>query len=64
MKKLVSLLLALIMVLSMSSIALAADEPVELTLAVIRRATDISNSYNERAWVKDAEKALNVKRIK
>lgn len=61
MKKLVSLLLALIMVLSMSSIALAADEPVELTLAVIRRATDISNSYNERAWVKDAEKALNVK---
>ena len=60
MKKLVSLLLAVIMVLSMGSIAMA-DEPVELTIAVIRRATDISNSYNERAWAKDAEAAMNVK---
>lgn len=61
MKKLVSLLLAVIMVLSMSSMAFAAEEPTELTIAVIRRSTDISNSYNERAWVKDAEKALNLK---
>ncbi len=61
MKRLVSLLLALMMCLCTANLAIAESTPTELTIAVVRRLKDISESYNERAWAKDAEKALNLK---
>ena len=61
MKRLVSLLLALMMCLCTANLAIAESTPTELTIAVVRRTTDITESFNEKMWVKDAEEALNVK---
>ena len=61
MKRLVSLLLALMMCLCTANLAIAESAPTELTIAVVRRTTDITESFNEKMWVKDAEEALNVK---
>ena len=59
MKRLISLLLALL--LSLSVLGALADEPVPLTVAVIRRSTDTTESYNEKYFVKKSEEACNVK---
>lgn len=46
--------------LTAANLALA-DEPVELTIAVIRRTTDTTESFSEKYFVKDSEAACNVK---
>lgn len=62
MKRLLSLILALACCLSLvSTVAIAEEAPIELTIAVVRRQTDITESFNEKLWVKDAEETLNLK---
>jgi len=60
MKRLVSLLLILVMCLCTVNLAVA-EAPTELTIAVVRRAADRTETFNEKQWVKDAEEALNLK---
>ena len=60
MKRLFSLLLALLLCVTAFSFA-QAEEPTPLTVAVIRRSTDTTESYSEKYFVKDSEAACNVK---
>ena len=60
MKKIVALLVALMLLCGIASIA-AAEEPVTLTIATTRRTTDITESYNQKNWAQEIEKACNVK---
>lgn len=61
MKKLFALLLALAIGLTCCGFAMAEEAPAELTVVVIRRVTDITESYSEKHWVKESEEAANVK---
>ena len=60
MKRLTCLLLALMLCLPALTFA-QAEEPVSLTIAVMRRSTDTTESYSEKYFVKDSEAACNVK---
>lgn len=60
-KKLFSLLLALVLALTMLPMAFADEEPVELSIVVRRRDTDITEDFHEKHWVQQTEAALNVK---
>ncbi len=59
MKKLVSLLLALVMVLSLSATALA-EEPVTLTIAVGQHGSDAVEDFNTKYAIAEAEKATGI----
>ena len=60
MKKIVALLVALMLLCGISSIA-AAEEPVTMSIVTTRRTTDITESYSQKVWVQELEKACNVK---
>ena len=59
-KRILSFLMALMLLCGIASIA-AAEEPVTLTIATTRRTTDITESYNQKNWAQEIEKACNVK---
>ena len=59
-KRVLSFLMALMLLCGISSIA-AAEEPVTMSIATVRRTTDITESYNQKNWSKDIEEACNVK---
>lgn len=59
--RITALVLALLMVLATGSLTAFADEPVELTIVIGRRAYDSTESYSEKHWVQEAEAACNVK---
>ncbi|MBQ2028523.1 MAG: extracellular solute-binding protein [Clostridia bacterium] len=58
-KKLLALLLVLVMCVPF--IGALADDPVELSIVVRRRDTDITEDFHEKHWVQQTEKELNVK---
>lgn len=60
MKKLVSLVLALAMMLTMFASVAVAEEPAKLSVVVVRRETDITESYNEKYWVQKVKEDLNI----
>ncbi len=60
-KKLLAMLLALVLVLTMVPAVFAEDAPVELSIVVRRRDTDITEDFHEKHWVQQTEKELNVK---
>lgn len=61
-KRILSILLAMLLALGAFSMTALADEaPVELTIATVRRTTDITESYSQKTWVKELEAACNVK---
>ena len=60
--RILSLFVALILCLTMfGCVSYAEEAPVELTIAVRRRAYDDTESYSEKHWVQEAEAACNVK---
>lgn len=59
-KRILSFLMALMLLCGIASIA-AAEEPATLTIATTRRTTDITESYNQKNWAQEIEKACNVK---
>lgn len=63
MKRILSLALALAMMLTLCGITsvTAEEAPTELTIVTVRRTTDITESYSQKVWVQDLEKACNVK---
>ena len=61
MKKLISLVLALAMLLPMfATIALADEAPVELSIVVRRRDTDITETFDEKYWAQKVLEDLNI----
>ena len=58
-KKLLALLLVLVMCVPF--VGALADDPVELSIVVRRRDTDITEDFHEKHWVQQTEKDLNVK---
>lgn len=60
-KRIISLFLVVVMCLSVTTFAHADDAPVELTVVVCRRTTDITESFNQKHWAQDSQKACNVK---
>lgn len=60
MKKLVSLVLALAIVFTMFASVAVAEEPAKLSVVVVRRETDITESYNEKYWVQKVKEDLNI----
>lgn len=59
-KRVLSFLMALMLLCGISSIA-AAEEPVTMSIVTTRRTTDITESYSQKVWVQELEKACNVK---
>ncbi len=60
-KKLLSLVLALVMSLTLVASVALADEPVELSIVVRRRDTDITEDFHEKYWVRKTEEDLGIK---
>lgn len=60
MKKLVSLVLALAMLLPMFSTIALAEDPIELSIVVVRRDTDITETYDEKYWAQKVLEDLNI----
>ena len=60
MKKLVSLVLALAMLLPMFASVALAEAPTELSIVVVRRETDITETYDEKYWAQKVLEDLNI----
>lgn len=60
MKKLVSLVLALAMLLPMFSTIALAEDPIELSIVVVRRDTDITETFDEKYWAQKVLEDLNI----
>ena len=60
MKKLVSLVLALAMLLPLFGTFALAEDPIELSIVVVRRDTDITESYDEKYWAQKVLEDLNI----
>ncbi len=60
-KKLVSLFLALVMMLSLVTALAVAEEQVELSIVVRRRDTDVTETFNEKYWAQKTEADLGIK---
>ena len=58
--RIVALFLSLAMLLSLCSFAIA-EEPTQLTICIGRRPYDSTESYSEKHWVQEVEKACNLK---
>ena len=58
--RIVALFLSLAMLLSLCSFAIA-EEPTQLTICIGRRPYDSTESYSEKHWVQEEEKACNLK---
>lgn len=61
MKKLVSLFLALVMLLSLTTSLAVAEDNVELSIVVCRRDTDITESFDEKYWAQKTQEDLGIK---
>lgn len=61
MKKLVSMLLVLVMMLPLITTIAIADETVELSVVVRRRDTDVTESFSEKYWVQKTQEDLGIK---
>lgn len=60
-KKLLAMLLVLVLTLTMIPAVFAEEAPVELSIVVRRRDTDITEDFHEKHWVQQTEKEMNVK---
>jgi len=60
MKKLVSLVLALAMMLPLFGSFALAEDPIELSIVVVRRDTDITETYDEKYWAQKVLEDLNI----
>lgn len=58
--RIVALFLSLAILLSLCSFAIA-EEPTQLTICIGRRPYDSTESYSEKHWVQEVEKACNLK---
>lgn len=61
MKKLVSLFLALVMLLSLTTTFAVAEDNVELSIVVRRRDTDVTESFDEKYWAQKTQEDLGIK---